>query len=507
MLKALSEMECRAMEDLGESGAERQKRRPKPWERAGLGEAELAHGSDVSLAEPLAHGGAEETASEPRPDSARRHAVSEAVLQAARFIQHPSVAGMRGDALRAFLRSKGMHAWEIDQAFALVAESSRLRMAPGSGAARAQPGLSELASTAASAVGVASGAARQFRLVRGLLLCALASLCGFGLCRLLIELARRIKWLRRAPRQARGAAAPPLAVAASPGGVSTSARTLGCPGAGAPLAEPTAAPARAEDEIAEAGGAAGAVRAQGVAPTTPAEAGRDVSPGAAEGLRRALEQLSATCTPERFAERQGSGASSAPATPGAAPEPHGADGRAEACARGGEAQRQLSLRTLLVFVNNALGCVARPGSARINTATVQYARVASCASSDFLAALGAQRPRERPGGARPPLRAGTRHPPALTSPRAFPAGALRSGFAMEADGVHLALGKPSGSERQGGAGGSGGTPPGGRPLLLAAKALLEEQLRGGGSAMTTPPHHGRLNCAAAEASSSSAHSD
>lgn len=362
------------------------------------------------------------------PHDARvsHRAVSDTVLQAARFMQHPNAAGMRDEDVRAFLRSKGLHDRDIDQAFAIVAASSTAvsdaRWGPGSGGPRDEPRFAELASTAVIAASVVSSATRRSRLVRGLVLSLLAALFGFAFCRALLALFLRLSQRRRRPCE--GVLPAPSSTAATvPLAASTPARVredatadvslfrsgvdARTPGAArfAVAAAPEVCSARGSggsDGLASSGGAAAAAAA----------ASGDEDGGVSvlvDELRRALARLHAECLDgplgqesaewsEPLAEGNGDACSSASGvrhggSSGSAKEAltPGACGarRSTGDAARGEAALLLSLRTLRVHVRSALGSPGHFGSPRINTSTVAFARVASQPVVDFLAALGA----------------------------------------------------------------------------------------------------------------------
>ena len=360
---------------------------PKPWERAALDVANAAtslppaHFVDPSAKPPVAPPSASDDDVDPSACSAGR--VSHTVLQAARFMQHPSVRAMGRDEMRAFLRSNGLRAYDVDQAFALAAASARstARAWPSHGNAPPDHPAIGLASSALTAVGAASGVARRSRLARAVLVCVLAAIAGFALCRLVLALAVR---QRRRPRL--DAPAPPAgsAAAAVPalGGEESSVAALGVRTA-----------SRTPDAAVSVGAAVPTATRVRMA------VGADGYANAEDGLGDAVAELRVALA--QLADSSDQLADDA-RVDGRTHAPDARAGSASVRREGASERHALAIRTLLVHVNNALGCCGS-GSAsgagvdtsiasppRINARSFHLARVWSAGLARFLAAIGAR---------------------------------------------------------------------------------------------------------------------
>lgn len=321
---------------------------PKPWERAALDVANAAtslppaHFVDPSAKPPVAPPSASDDDVDPSACSAGR--VSHTVLQAARFMQHPSVRAMGRDEMRAFLRSKGLPACDVDQAFALAAASARstARAWPSHGnAPPAHPAIG-LASSALTAVGAASGVALRPRLARAVLVCVLAAIASFALCRLVLALAVR---QRRRPRL--DAPAPPAGSAAA------------------------AVPALGGEE---SNVAALGARTTSRTPDAAVSVGADGYANAEDGLGDAVAELRVALA--QLADSSDQLADDA-RVDGRTHAPDARAGSASVRREGASERHALAIRTLLVHVNNALGCCGSGGAngAGVHTSVASPPRI------------------------------------------------------------------------------------------------------------------------------------
>jgi len=304
-----------------------------------------------------------------------------AAMQAARFVAHPSVADMPRAEMRLFLRRKGLHDTDIDRAFALE------EVGP-----RAKPG-SAVAQISASTTAAASLAPARRSRLGAVLLALLAVAGGFVLFRLLLALAMRLR--RRYPRLRVQPPAPP-------------ARQL----------------VRAEGGQVEGQPAAAGVGAQSGLPSDnegfatrialASQGDGDLAPGSeehahlSEALERVVGCVQAECS--------------------------------QAGAAVGDAHR-LTLGTLRVYLHNALSSPARSvNPARINTSSVQFARIASAPVEQFLSAAGLERSTD---GVHLLLPAHTADAPQATAARAKLHAARALVQARLSQGEHLDFASPA----------------------------------------------------------------